>query len=211
MFNEFRCTRQEDKEEFKLNLSILLDCLQIYGTTSSYVAFQMAYEGYGHPLLLMLDDNGVTTSCALKTLEAEKLTDFRFRTEKVIAKVIVEAEYLKEAFNELDWSSPLITFTISNNAPYFRLTTSGPSGSCQVDYPKESEVFELFECEDDCIFSYKLSLLQPAVKALSSAQKTQLRINKSGVLSMQHMIRDEEKNISFVDFLIGPCEDSMDE
>jgi cell cycle checkpoint protein len=89
----------------------------------------------------------------------------------------MEADYLKDAFNELDWSSQLITFTLSPDAPHFRLSTSDTSASCQVDYPKESEVFESFECETTCSFSYKLSLLQPAVKALSLSHKTQLRIN----------------------------------
>lgn len=53
LFSEFLCTRQEDKEEFRINFSILLDCLQIYGNNNSFVALQMAYEGYGHPLLLL--------------------------------------------------------------------------------------------------------------------------------------------------------------
>ena len=54
LFQEYKCSIEEEKEEFKINFSILLDCLGIYGTnTNSFVALQMAYEGYGHPLLLM--------------------------------------------------------------------------------------------------------------------------------------------------------------
>lgn len=137
--------------------------------------------------------------------------DFRFRSVSILAKVIMEADYLKEAFNELDWSSPLISILLSPDAPHFRLSTSGPAGSCQVDYPKDSEVFESFECETTCSFSYKLALLQPAVKALGLSHKTQLRINENGVLSIQHMIRDEDKNISFVDFLVAPCVNADDD
>ncbi len=185
------------------------------------MSLQLVYEGYGHSLLLMytyhiivnlyrLEENGIVTSCALKTLVTEKIVDFKFRAFSILNKVIMEAEYLKEAFNELDWSSQLITFTLSPDAPHFRLSTSGPAGSCQVDYPKESEVFESFECETTCSFSYKLSLLQPAVKALSIANKTQLRINEVGVLSIQHMIRDEG-NVSFVDFLLAPVQNMDDD
>jgi len=182
-----------------------LDCLGVYGVNmNAFVSLQMAYEGYGHPLLLMLEEGGIITSCALKTLDPEKIVDFRFRSFPILNKVIMEADYLKEAFNELDWSSQLIRFTLSPNAPHFRLSTSGPSGSCQVDYPKDSEVFELFDCETTCSFNYKLSLLQPAVKALALSHKTQLRINQVGVLAIQHMIKDEDRNISFVDFLLAP-------
>ena len=44
----------------------------------------------------------------------------------------MEAEFLKEAFNELDWSSQYVDLLLSPEAPYFRLSTWGPSGSCQV-------------------------------------------------------------------------------
>ena|SRR5690554_5522243 len=118
----------------------------------------------------------------------------------------MEAEYLKEAFNELDWSSSEVTILLSPDAPYFRLSTVGPTGSCQVDYPKDSEVFESFECEVTQANTYRLSLLQPAVKALALSHKTQLRMNQVGILSLQHLIKNEDKNISFVDFFIAPEE-----
>jgi len=43
-----------------------------------------------------------------------------------------QSDSLKEALNELDWSSDTLTVLLSPDPPYFRLTTSGPSGSCQV-------------------------------------------------------------------------------
>ncbi len=80
-----------------------------------------------------------------------------------------------------------------------------------MDYPKESEVFEGFDCAETQSHNYKLSLLQPAVKALSISHKTQLRMNQVGVLSLQHMIKNEDKNISFVDFFVAPEDDAYDE
>ncbi len=37
---------------FKINFSILMDCLNIYGN-STFVALQMGYGGYGSTLVLM--------------------------------------------------------------------------------------------------------------------------------------------------------------
>ena len=157
-----------------------------------------------------LEESGVITHCGLRTLESEEVHNFNFRASTIPNKIIMEAEYLKDAFDELDWSSSLVTVTLSPEAPFFRLSTSGPNGSCQVDYPKDSEVFELFECTETQSNSFKLTLLQPAVKALAIAAKSQLRMNQIGVLSMQHMIKSEDKNISFVDFYIAPEEDTVD-
>ena len=94
-----------------------------------------------------------------------------------------------------------------------------------MDYPNDSEVFEAYECEAVTSFTYKLSHLHPAVKALNISSKTQLRINEVkslflsfsnllkqvGILSLQHLIKNEDKNISFVDFFISPEEEPQDE
>jgi cell cycle checkpoint protein len=76
-----------------------------------------------------LEENGVVSNCALKTLDAEELQNFNFRSSPIL---IMEAEYLKDAFNELDWSSKQVRVLLSPDPPYFRLSTQGPSGSCQV-------------------------------------------------------------------------------
>jgi len=209
IFQEYKL--KDESECFRINLSIMLDCLGIYGGGTSFVALQMAYGGYGNQLLLMLEEGGVVTNCGLKTLEPEIISHFNFRGSPIPNKIIMEAEYLKDAFNELDWSSTHVNIHISPDPPYFRLSTAGPSGSCQVDYPKDSEVFEAYECDAEISFTYKLSNLQPAVKALNISTKTQLRINQIGILSLQHLIKNEDKNISFVDFFIAPEESSQDD
>lgn len=56
--------------------------------------------------------------------------------------------------------------------------TCSTADCVQVDYPKDSEVFESYECSETQFNTYKLSLLQPAVKALNLSQKTQLRMNQ---------------------------------
>ena len=118
-----------------------------------------------------------------------------------------------------------MNFVLSPDEPFFRLQTAGNLGSCQVDYPKDSdEVFESFECSQTqsnlyvarilsfvanlTANSYKLSVIQPTVKALAVASKTQVRVNQRGVLSMQHMVTDtKQMSTCFIDFFILPSED----
>jgi len=151
------------------------------------------------------------TDVVLNTLETEELLNFNFRSVPILNRVVMKSDGVKEVFNELDWSSTLVTLVLSPDPPYFRLTTSGPSGSCQVDYPKDSQVFERFECQQTQSNNYKLKLLQPWIKALQHAEKTLLRMNQDGVLNLQHMIKTEDRNTCFADFFILPTVDDDEE
>ena len=102
-----------------------------------------------------------------------------------------------------------------------------------MDYPKDSDMMEVFECQkkqtnkygifkiDSCadeiwhmsskyvlspcclICRYKLLLLKPCTKALSQSTKISLRMDHRGFLSLQCMILTEDKQICFVEFLVG--------
>lgn len=65
LFTRFDC---EGKHQFGINLTLLLECLSVFGTSSgSQVALQINYAGEGHPILLqMVDGEGllfVSFSC----------------------------------------------------------------------------------------------------------------------------------------------------
>lgn len=200
----------EVDQRFTINLTVLLECLNIYGPVvpqqGNPPMLQMAYRGYGTPLLVMLESNEVLTDCALRTLEAEPLMLFNLRSADILCKLIVKTESLKEAFNELDWSNLSCTWLVSNEHPYFRLSTDGTGSSCEVDYPRESEVFETFECTKHCEFKYKMKHMQPCAKALAIAQKSQIRINAQGLLAIQHRIQNEDSSVSFVEFFLIPLD-----
>ena len=144
MFQEFELKGNQTLQ-FRINLNIFMDCLSIYGTQSTFVTLQMGYGGYGSPLVLMyevnhvsfdnenrLEESGVTTNCGLRTLEAEEVHNFNFRGSPIFNKIIMESEHMKEAFDELDWSSQHLNLLISPEQPHFRLSSSDVSGSCQV-------------------------------------------------------------------------------
>ena len=43
--------------------------------------------GYGHPLILYLEEHGVVTDCQINTREADECLDFNFANANVISKV----------------------------------------------------------------------------------------------------------------------------
>ncbi len=119
-----------------------------------------------------LEEAGVVTECALQTLEAEELLDVNFRGSAIPNKVIIDvciplllfspfsslslkAEGLREAFSELDWSASSIKILLSPEPPYFRAATSTLSGSFEAEYPKDSDVFEAFDCTQTMEHRYK--------------------------------------------------------
>uniref|UniRef100_A0AAX7VFS5 RAD1 homolog (S. pombe) n=1 Tax=Astatotilapia calliptera TaxID=8154 RepID=A0AAX7VFS5_ASTCA len=62
IFQEF--TIREDLVAFQINLTVLLDCLNIFGGTTTpgvSTALRMCYRGYGYPLTLFLEEGGVVT------------------------------------------------------------------------------------------------------------------------------------------------------
>ncbi|XP_012974481.1 cell cycle checkpoint protein RAD1 isoform X2 [Mesocricetus auratus] len=175
VFQEFII--REESVTFRINLTILLDCLSIFGsspTPGTLTALRMCYQGDGHPLMLFLEEGGVVTVCKINTQEPEETLDFDFCSTNVMNKIILQSEGLREAFSELDMTSDVLQITVSPDKPYFR---------------------------------YKLSLLKPSTKALALSCKVSIRTDNRGFLSLQYMIRNEDGQICFVEYYCCPDED----
>ncbi len=79
-----------------------------------------------------LEEGGVLTDCQLSTQDAEETLDFDFVSANVVAKLIMAAECLREAFSELDMTSEVVEVMMTPDPPHFRLTTFGYAGTTQV-------------------------------------------------------------------------------
>ncbi len=95
--------------------------------------------------------------------------------------------------------------TLAVDAQHFRLTTVGSSGaSSQVDYARDSALFDSFECAAPVSAHYKLACVAPAVRALSGAAKCRLSVNASGVLALQLLVRNPDGTAAVVEFVLLP-------
>ncbi|XP_077203069.1 cell cycle checkpoint protein RAD1 isoform X2 [Paroedura picta] len=208
VFQEFAV--QEESVTFRINLSVLLDCLTIFGSSplpGTQTALRMCYRGYGHPLTLFLEEGGVVTVCKINTQEPEEILDFDFCSTNVVNKIILKSEGLREAFSELDMTSDALQITMSPDKPYLRLSTFGNGGSAHLEYPKDSDLIEAFNCNQTQTNRYKISLLKPSIKALALSCKVSIRTDNRGFLSLQYMIRNEDGQICFVEYYCCPDED----
>ena len=55
---------------FRVNLNILVECLCMFWSNincqGSSVALQLFYEGNGHPVTVLIEEDGIITDCSLK-------------------------------------------------------------------------------------------------------------------------------------------------
>lgn len=212
IFQEF--TFKEDSATFRINLNALMGCLNIFGSSKDSTvttALKMCYTGYGSPLVLILEEGGVLTDCSIQTEEPDEALDFNFTSANVVNKIIMKSECLKEAFSELDMTSEVLEILMSPDSPFFRLSTFGHAGSAHVDYPKDSDMVESFECEKTQTNRYKITLLKPSTKALNLSSKISIRMDNRGFLSLQYMIINEDGQVCFVEYLCAPDEESNEE
>ncbi|XP_067015316.1 cell cycle checkpoint protein RAD1 [Anabrus simplex] len=193
---------------FKINLTVLIECLNIFGSNST--ALKMCYQGYGSPLRLILEDGGVITDCSIKTMEPEEMLDFTSASSNVLNKVILRSECLKEIFNELDPTTELVELLLSPDPPYFRLTTAGIAGETKVDIPKDSDMIESFQCSTLATSRYRYSHVKPSSKPLSVSTKVSIRTDEQGLLCFQYMVQ-VDRNISFIEYYCSPVADLEDE
>nr|XP_054748059.1 cell cycle checkpoint protein RAD1-like [Lytechinus pictus] len=77
----------------------------------------------------------------------------------------------------------------------------------QSDFPKDSDMVESFQCTQTQSVRYKLCLLKPSIKALMQSSKVSIRTDNRGFLSLQYMIRNEDGQISFVEYYCAPDEE----
>ncbi|XP_015428970.1 PREDICTED: cell cycle checkpoint protein RAD1-like [Dufourea novaeangliae] len=208
VFQEFNL---KDDVIFRINLNVLVECLCMFwsniNSQGSSVALQLFYKGTGHPVTVLIEEDGVITDCSLKTQDPDELLDFHLDPENVLNKVVLQTELLKDILSELDPTSDLIELLLSPSAPCFRISTAGLAGICHVDLPHEGDLVDNFQCSSTATASYKLSHIKPAMKALLYANKVSLRTDTCGLLCFQYMVKTDEGQTCYIEYYISPVID----
>jgi cell cycle checkpoint protein len=236
---------------FSISLPSLLETLQIfgvgeaakpnpwrrepYGGSDAFSAqvlgisgiCRLAYAAPGSPLVVVLEETGITTTCELVTYEPSFTADIPFARDELSLKVIMGASYLSDAISELSTANPE-NLTIGATAKSFTLSSSGALGAAVVQFHRDAQsskggdvtspvpekgVLETFLVPNGAFNqSYRFAHIAAARKAMDSAVKVSVRGDEQGVLSLQLMIENVEgQGVSFVDFRFVPTIDDGDE
>jgi len=210
---------EEDSDDlsFSINLDVVLECLNMFGGVggggdASHCGspnLKICYAGYGHPLIFFLEEGGVITDCRIKTREAEECLDFNFPNAKIISKIIMNSDHLKDVMNELDSGSEYIKFQICPTNQTFEISTDGPAGDCVFTVPRDSDMVEHFTCDTTSRARYKLSIMKHGIKPLNLSDKVSIRMDEREFLCLQYMVQTEE-GPAFLEFYCAPEEEDPD-
>lgn len=198
---------------FKINLSVLCDCLGIFHHPENSI--WMIYKGLGAPLLLIMEDmanSNCKIECSIKTQnESEPLT---FDDDARLNQIVLRSGHFLEILNEVDKACEELQLTLSPKSPFFRARTMGTIQSAtefQVD--KNSESIISFNCKQRTCFSYKMSQLKLLIKSLPLSSKVALSTDKNGLLTCQVILimsdadpSDESK--MYIEYFILPLSTS---
>lgn len=204
-FSSFRVS--DESLRLRLNLSLLMECLNLFGTGSGApVSAQMWHDGEGEPLVLRLWDGDADTVCKLTTLAFEDDEDFvygvdlGFYEHEVVSTVVVGSDAMRDALNELDYcNATTAEIRISPTAPHFLMSSPaatmasdldglGEDALCTVELPDPMDrnvtTFQYFNCKRTQCGVYKLQHLQRCRHALGLAETCKLLMNAEGMLSV---------------------------
>lgn len=176
---------------------------------------RISYQSRGSPLSIDLSESGVSTTCDLTTYESASTEDIPFDRDAVSLKTIMRSAHLADAISELASANPTtLSLLASPNVPYLSLSATGPLGSATVEFDKDPQLLETFQCATKFSTSYSFPHIKAAYRAMASATKVSVRTDAQGVLSLQFLIEVEtaaqaegREAVAFVDFRIVPLVD----
>ncbi|XP_034941577.1 cell cycle checkpoint protein RAD1 [Chelonus insularis] len=209
VFQEFNL---DEDVMFKINLTILVECLGMFWSSmsnqGSSVVLQLYYKGVGHPISVLIEEDGIITDCSLKTFEPDDLLDFNMEPDSIVNKVIMNTDLLKDIWSELDPTTEFMELILSPDAPYFRISTNGLAGECHIELPHDSELIDNFDCKATTAFCYQYTHVKPATKVLSCANKVSIRVDRSGLLGFQYLIKTDDGHTCYIEYYLSPVIDT---
>jgi hypothetical protein len=219
LFDDYICNH--DSIKLCINLNILIDCLLLFGNTSDTILASFSYSSNESIFKLSLEESGIITTCDITCLYNDNDNDLyelecglfvSFRNAEIESQIIVQSEHLKDAILELIEvnGANQVKITIQNNPKTMKMLSKGAVGTCEIEFPRSSDVFVKFDCFNNATWSYPLASLALGMKALGVAKETYIRINANGVACVQHQIETTKEFEVYVDFIIAALETDIE-
>ncbi|KAI9593627.1 Rad1/Rec1/Rad17 [Syncephalis fuscata] len=160
-------------------------------------------------LSLILEENGVIMTCQLQSIEMTEQLYFDMHQSPLYYKVIMKADWLRDALIHAIEVCDLVTITASAEPAFLNISADGITGSTEVNFNANVDIVESFSSVDYSRYRYRSSHLKTALEALSVANKASIRANQDGLLGLQMMISSEHSNeTAYAEFRLLPVIDS---
>ena len=217
LFDDYMCSTT-NAVQLSLNLCTLLDCMQLFGASDTAAA-TLTYSSEDATFRLSLEDSGILTACELSGMYHEEEDEAlqgglfaAFRDSPEESAVVLRSEALREHVQELCDVSGAASVKVRLDSMAMWMATSGADEStCELNIPCGADIFVSYNvAEQTGTWTYPLSSLQLATKALGVAKETFMRINSDGLMCMQHQVEGKSGREVFVDFLLVPMESGLE-
>ncbi|CCO26338.1 cell cycle checkpoint protein [Rhizoctonia solani AG-1 IB] len=175
---------------FEVQLDVLLECLNIFGTASGNL---LAKGGAGTEQKPRGKAKGKGKEWA--DLNANRLDNYFTSSKATALRMSYQGEgYPLTLLLAEDASGPKTTCEVTTLEPEPNLELPFDDDEkvvkliMKMDYPNDREVLELFECVERVSFNYRYRHIARALRPLQSSLKVSLRIDRDGLLSLQFMM-----------------------
>jgi len=215
-FREYSFTGEQDMH-LKLPVAPLLNCLQIF---SDKAAMVLRYpSGPSDELRFMLEEDGATTECCLRTLVLDEaptpMSAFfapgdslcMFRPAQPAGWHHALAE-----FNDLDMPDATLEISLHTQGPAPKsvvLRAQTLMSDAEVVIPQESfdelDVPREISASGEVVHRYHVSsVLSGCLRAAKDAKAVKVRFNRNGAMSNQFILRGHGQRDLFCEALVSP-------
>jgi len=184
--------------EFRVNLTSLVHCLNVFGDTATSVDMSVLNDA---ELRLKIYDQGSTTECVIRTMHypPEQRGDMTladvFTAERGDMCAFMVSSYVcRELFrfpNERKNKAAEIVLTINVENRSFEVKAEGAYGVVRSVVPQNQADFQRVEIHTRENFSarYPGWALTPVLSAMANSFETRFRFKRNGLLSVQQGIK----------------------
>ena len=214
--------------EFCINLTTLLECLSLLGTTSQLA---LSYNLHEEVLKLELLAESVLCTTVIpgmqllpETMTTTTSLALAFRSSAMAARFIVTSAVLSRVVSELQVVPGATVATVSLGAEGMAVAVVGHWGECWVSIPATGSHVVALEVVGSGSTSssttttkprnYPLHALLASFQGLEIAQETCLTVNEAGMIAIQHQVVDAvvgDGNPCFVDHILCCLQDDDEE
>jgi len=179
---------------------------------------RLLYESSGSPLTIILEEQGISTTCNLTTYQPSFKDDIPFSRDQLALKVIMRSSHLHDAIAELGTQNPK-ALTVRADKESLTLVTTSDIGTAQISFARaastpheHAQILSAANDDDDppargppsglletylvprkFAQAYKFSHVAAAKRAMAAAAKVSIRADEQGVMSLQFMIENLEE------------------
>lgn len=124
--------------------------------------------------------------------------------------LIFKSDQLKESLQELLDVAGAAHLKVELLQGCFRLSTASPHGRSSIEIPATSAA--LVSCDysgEEASWVYPMSSFILGMRAVTLSKETCLRVNSKGILCLQHQLPAYETQVTYVDFLMLPEDESI--